>query len=1075
MTERRLDLTIGVNADGSGAEVRKVSKEFEGLAGASAETKQKLQELSNQQRLIDQFVQIKRVNGDAAQALKDAQDKAQALGRAFGQLDAPTKKQTAEMQRAQREVQAAKAAYQQSTIALQNMRGTLAQSGVSTGNLAAAQVQLRSALAAARAEAQASAAANEKAAASHRKVSDGVQSLSQQIGGLKNTLLAVAGINFGAGMVKDVAQTADAVKNLQGRIQLAIGASGDLTQAWQQVVDVALRSHSSLETTGELFTKLVKAGTDAGQSTQAAIAQSIKLTETINQTIQLSGATAQASDAAIKQLIQGLQSGVLRGDEFNSVMEQAPRLADALSASLGVTRGQLRSMAEDGKLSAQTVISALESQSATIAKEFEQLPLTIGRAVTDLQTKWTQFMGGLDQSTGSSALVAQGIKGIADHLEMLAGMATRAGMALAAGLAVQGVMALRTFAAEMVVAGNGASLLSLKLSQVPKTLNIAIAATGFEVGYQIGTMLYENSELVRKLGIGLVAYTQMTVESLTLLKDAAAAVFTDDTIDAAFARYQDRLKVMGLALDGMWADAKNAPKEVEQASNQAGAAMTQMGQTGQTAGQAVATAAGVAAGGVGKVAQAAETAAQALVAMQTEGAKLPKVIEKLSGAELATFKLTYISAMRDAGKSTQDMGLALDAVAAQAAQSLGVDIPAASSRITPALDEARSNLNLLVADFDRLKANGVNAALLLEQGITKMLEAAKNQADLQEVERTVTRLRDQLGEKVADGLLDQAAQKATQLRDKLDEARAGVDSLREAHKLLGLQSVDDLQRMASQAKSAYDTIKAAGAQEGESYEAWQARKTAAAQAYFEKLKAANGGVVTEAMKTQAAVEGVALAHDKAGASGVAATSNIASGWRNASAEAAEYQKQVSKQVDDINARHGQSAADYDRKYGKKEVKSQIDTKDRGSGPADNSGKYAAWRKFQTGKLSLEDEKLVDAVMQSAEANSDVASKYWHAFSLEGRASIDASYNQARQMKEEIERLKRDALAQKTAPQSALPSVGGSSSTKTGTSQTFVSNVNIGGQTKQLRFSDSSSQKAAEDLLRQLAAQQSVSQ
>ena len=1071
MTERRLDLTIGVNADGSGAEVRKVSKEFEGLANASVETKQKLQELSNQQRLIDQFVQIKRVNGDAAQALKDAQDKAQALGRAFGQLDAPTKKQTAEMQRAQREVQAAKAAYQQSTLALQNMRGTLAQSGVSTGNLAAAQVQLRSALAAARAEAQASAAANdkvaaanEKAAASHRKVSDGVQSLSQQIGGLKNTLLAVAGINFGAGMVKDVAQTADAVKNLQGRIQLAIGASGDLTQAWQQVVDVALRSHSSLETTGELFTKLVKAGTDAGQSTQAAIAQSIKLTETINQTVQLSGATAQASDAAIKQLIQGLQSGVLRGDEFNSVMEQAPRLADALSDSLGVTRGQLRSMAEDGKLSAQTVISALESQSATIAKEFEQLPLTIGRAVTDLQTKWTQFMGGLDQSTGSSAAVAQGIKGIADHLEMLAGMATRAGMALAAGLAVQGVMALRTFAAEMVVAGNGASLLSLKLSQVPKTLNIAIAATGFEVGYQIGTMLYENSELVRKLGIGLVAYTQMTVESLTLLKDAAAAVFTDDTIDAAFTRYQDRLKVMGLALDGMWADAKNAPKEVEQASNQAGAAMTQMGQTGQTAGQAVATAAGVAAGGVGKVAQAAETAAQALVAMQTEGAKLPKVIEKLSGAELATFKLAYISAMREAGKSTQDMGLALDAVAAQAAQSLGVDIPAASSRITPALDEARSNLNLLVADFDRLKANGVNAALLLEQGISKMLEAAKNQADLQEVERTVTRLRAQLGEKVADGLLDQAAQKATQLRDKLDEARAGIDSLREAHKLLGLQSVDDLQRMASQAKSAYDTIKAAGAQEGESYEAWQARKTAAAQAYFEKLKAANGGVVTEAMKTQAAIDGVTLAHDKAGASGVAATSNIASGWRNASAEAAEYQKQVAKQVDEINARHSPDA-----------VKSQIDTKDRGSGPADNSGKYAAWRKFQNGELTLEDKKLVEAVMQSAEANSQIARENWSAFSLGGRASIDESYNKARQMKEEMERLERDALAQKTAPQSSLPAVGGSASTNAGTSQTFVSNVNIGGQTKQLRFSDSSSQKAAEDLLRQLAAQQSVSQ
>lgn len=578
MADRRLDFTIGVNADTGKAEIGKVSAELKGLGGASEESKKKLEGLAQQQKLIDSFVQLKRANGEAAAALQDAQDKAQRLGREFSQLDAPTKKQSAEMRRAGQEVQTAKAAYQQSTLALQNMRGSLAQNGVSTSNLAGAQVQLRGALAAARAEAQASAAANEKTASSHRKMAEGVQSISTQLEGLKNGALALAGVNIGAGMIRDLGQTADAVKNLQGRLQLAIGESGDLGAVWQQVGDVALRTHSSLETTGELFAKLVKAGTDAGLGTQQAITQSLQLTETINQAVQLSGASAQASDAAITQLIQGLQSGVLRGDEFNSVMEQAPRLADALTASLGLTRGQLREMAQDGKLSAQTVIEALRQQSGVVAAEFAAMPLTIGRAVTDLQTKWAQFVGGLDKTSAASALVAEGIAGIAGHLDLLADMAGRAGMVLLASLAVQGVSALRALAAEMAITGGAAGLLKANLEKIPKTLQITVAAVGFEVGYQIGTMLYNNSELVRKLGVGMNMYFQNQIASLMALKDAAAAIFTDDTLEAVFQRYRAKLvEIRSISAD-MWDDAKNDPQEAAAGINQAGQAAQQTGQ-----------------------------------------------------------------------------------------------------------------------------------------------------------------------------------------------------------------------------------------------------------------------------------------------------------------------------------------------------------------------------------------------------------------------------------------------------------------------------------------------------------------
>jgi phage-related minor tail protein len=108
---------------------------------------------------------------------------------------------------------------------------------------------------------------------------------------------------------------------------------------------------------------------------------------------------------------------VLRGDEFNSVMEQAPRLAKALADGLGVTTGELRKMAEAGQLSSETVIRALQGQARAVETEFGKLPATIGGAITKLQTQWQAWIGDLDQSSGTSAQVAAGIEAIAKNFD----------------------------------------------------------------------------------------------------------------------------------------------------------------------------------------------------------------------------------------------------------------------------------------------------------------------------------------------------------------------------------------------------------------------------------------------------------------------------------------------------------------------------------------------------------------------------------------------------------------------------------------------------------------------------------
>ncbi|MFO0433461.1 MAG: tape measure protein, partial [bacterium] len=99
-----------------------------------------------------------------------------------------------------------------------------------------------------------------------------------------------------------------------------------------RVLGVAQETNTSLNATATLYTRIAASGRELGLSNQ----QVLGLVETINQAIQVSGAGAQESEAAIRQLVQGLQSGVLRGEEFNSVLEQAPRLARALADGLGV-------------------------------------------------------------------------------------------------------------------------------------------------------------------------------------------------------------------------------------------------------------------------------------------------------------------------------------------------------------------------------------------------------------------------------------------------------------------------------------------------------------------------------------------------------------------------------------------------------------------------------------------------------------------------------------------------------------------------------------------------------------------
>lgn len=252
----------------------------------------------------------------------------------------------------------------------------------------------------------------------NNEVAEGAIRAESGVGKLKTgyALLASAIATVTAGLgVREIIEAADSYATLSAKIQQSTKDSGNFEQAIAGVHQIALQTNSTLDNTGTLFTRLNTVAKDMGKSQQFAL----DMTSTVTKAIQLGGSSTQEAEAAVTQFIQAMQGGVLRGEEFNSIMEGGYGLAEALAKGLGVTTGELRKMAENGELSAERVLTALEKQKAGVDAQYAEMPLTISNALQKIATSWQILIGEMDQANGASATVAQALSTIADNLDIL--------------------------------------------------------------------------------------------------------------------------------------------------------------------------------------------------------------------------------------------------------------------------------------------------------------------------------------------------------------------------------------------------------------------------------------------------------------------------------------------------------------------------------------------------------------------------------------------------------------------------------------------------------------------------------
>lgn len=222
--------------------------------------------------------------------------------------------------------------------------------------------------------------------------------------------LQFLGVGLG---IRELISLADTYTEMTSRLKLVTQYQGNFRETFDGLAESARSTRSDLAATVDLYTKIAPSLQGIGLMGKPAIG----VITTINQAIALSGASAQASAAALTQLSQGLGSGVLRGEEFNSVMENTPGLAQAIADGIGVPIGALRKMAEQGELTAEVVTNALQKVAPQIEADFAKMPKTVGQALTGLKNEVLIYVGATDQATGGTSALANVIGEVAKEFK----------------------------------------------------------------------------------------------------------------------------------------------------------------------------------------------------------------------------------------------------------------------------------------------------------------------------------------------------------------------------------------------------------------------------------------------------------------------------------------------------------------------------------------------------------------------------------------------------------------------------------------------------------------------------------
>lgn len=325
-------------------------------------------------------------------------------------------------------------------------------------------------------------------------------SAAQNASSLANTLKNLAGAYLGIQGAAATLNLSDTISQTTARLD-SMGDRFSVTM--NQVYESAQRSRGALTDTANMVAKLGNLAGEAFGNSQ----ELVDFAEQLNKQIVLSGASTAAADAAMLQLTQAMSSGVLRGEELNSILEQTPTIAKTIAEYMGVTTGTMREMASEGQVTATVVKNALLGVADEVNAKFNQMPMTWARVWTSFQNtaiiKLQPVLSGINWLANNLQIIGPLVMGAAGAFAVFQVAAHWTTIATTATAAYHFVVNLLTIGYGVLTGSAGAA------SAAVFTFNSALLASPV-TWVVMGVML-----LVGALYAGVAAYNKLTESSVS--------------------------------------------------------------------------------------------------------------------------------------------------------------------------------------------------------------------------------------------------------------------------------------------------------------------------------------------------------------------------------------------------------------------------------------------------------------------------------------------------------------------------------------------------------------------------------
>jgi tape measure domain-containing protein len=867
---------------------------------------------------------------------------------------------------------------------------------------------------------------------------------------------ALVGIGSATAVGKQLIDTGSQFENLRVRLDNLLGGTEKAEQAFTMIKRLAAETPFEVAGLTESFVKLTAFGMQPSEAQMRSLS---------DVAANLGGGTEILSRVTLA-LGQAWTKSKLQGQEIMQLAEAGVPVWDALAHATGRSVPELNRMSEAGLLGRDVISKLIDELGRMNEGASVKLMNTYAGSISNVKDAMAEFFdlvsrsGVLDYLTGKvKELLAE-----FDRMKQSGELEAKA-KAIAntfievAGAVDSTIKALVRFAPQIKLVVEAA--IALKAANMAGAF-VSLAAGATQAAVGMGAVATQSVATTATLSGAAVAVGRVAT-ALRVLRSLSGIGLVLGVAELA----QEFFRAKKAAEDGDKAVAEMLrPRPVNGPKDAAKAAADEITKTGQKAQDITAE--------FNKLIEDGKSVDDALndigkkfdlstvPGIQDAGAVLDGLVTSgkitatqfrrewdasLKDVNLGEFEVRARQAFDGSAQGARILTQAIDAGLREAVRRSGGDFEVISGGMGKAAKSAVGDVDYMIDNLARLKASGADVGQALTLSLGKAINTADSQAAIDAVRTRIEAVRKVLGDKIADGLLDQAKQKALDLKDALDKATPGVNSLREAMKTLGVTSDESLKQTAKTAQEAYEVMRVSGTSSAREL-------TAAFQKAATEAIAANNGIAPSWVTAQAAARGFEVQVDSAGKAILRAmgggSAAVQSFGRDVQATT-EYLKAQAAALDAMNAK-------YAKPKGGSVTGSSREERLAGQAATDGTGAFALREKQRAGLLSADDLKTAEAVLSAAKFNKQMFDENSKAYSLEGTRSIFEELNSATIILAQVKALADRADV--AAP--AAPTPGTSTPTHAVT-------INIDGNSRGTINTDAAGEATLQNVLQQLAA------